>query len=77
MPDIMIRCPEHGVTISTRISTDVVQFETLPDVAVPCHCPACHRTHYWRPKEAWVQGANKLMANGKGTYTPKTRQPIP
>jgi hypothetical protein len=57
MPDIMIRCPLEAVTVSTGISTDTVQFESLPDCAVPLHCPACHKTHYWRPGDAWVFGS--------------------
>jgi len=56
MPAIMIRCPVHAVIISTGLSTDTVQFDSLPDCAIPLHCSACQKTHHWRPRNAWVFG---------------------
>jgi hypothetical protein len=58
MPDIMIRCPTNAVTVSTGLSTNTVQFDSLPDRAIPLDCPACHTVHRWRPRDAWVQGAS-------------------
>jgi hypothetical protein len=57
MPDIMIRCPVSAVTVSTGLSTGTVQFDSLPDRAIPLDCPACHTVHRWRPRDAWVEGA--------------------
>jgi hypothetical protein len=57
MPDIMVRCPVHSVTVSTGLSTDTVQFDSLPDCAIPLACPACGTAHRWRPRDAWVQGS--------------------
>jgi hypothetical protein len=63
MPDIMIRCPQNAVTVSTGISTNTVQFDSLPDCAIPLDCPACHTVHRWRPRDAWVNGSlRKPMA---------------
>ena len=59
MPAIMIRCPVHGVTLSTGLSTDSVQFESLPDCAIPLRCPACQTIHSWRPRDAWVFGSSE------------------
>jgi len=62
MPDIMVRCPVHSVTVSTGLSTGTVQFDSLPDCAIPLACPACSTTHRWRPRDAWVQGSpSKLV----------------
>jgi hypothetical protein len=59
MPDIMIRCPRHGVTSSTGLSTDTVVFETLPDCVIPLRRQACNETHVWRPAEAFVPGPSR------------------
>ena len=58
MPDIMIRCCNRAVIVSTGLSTNTVQFELLPDRAVPLQCHACGKTHHWRPRDAWVHGRN-------------------
>jgi hypothetical protein len=67
MPDIMLRCPVQSAAVSTGLSTDTVQFESLPDCAIPFQCHACDGVHYWRPRDAWVHGsAGKAPArNGK------------
>ena len=57
MPDIMVRCPVHSVTVSTGLSTGTVQFDSLPDCTIPLACPACGQAHRWRPRDAWVQGS--------------------
>lgn len=62
MPLIMIRCPVHAAIIPTGLNTEVVQFKTLPDCAVPLACPACEQTHFWRPKDAWVFGEEPAPA---------------
>jgi hypothetical protein len=60
MPDIMIRCPVLGTTVSTGLSTEAVVFTSLPaNISVPVRCPACKKMHKWKPQDAWVQGELK------------------
>src|SRR5262245_14286591 len=40
--------------VSTELDTDTVQFESLPTLPLPLHCPRCGRTHSWQPRDAWV-----------------------
>jgi hypothetical protein len=54
MPDIMVRCPTVGAAVPTGVTTEVVKFEYIPDIAIPFRCPACLKTHKWRPIMAWV-----------------------
>jgi hypothetical protein len=54
MPDIMVRCPTVGVVVPTGVTTEVVKFESIPDIAIPFRCPACLKMHEWRPITAWV-----------------------
>ena len=54
MPDIMVRCPTIGAVVPTGVTTEVVKFESIPDIAIPFRCPACLKTHTWRPITAWV-----------------------
>ena len=77
MPDIMLQCPVHAVAVSTGLSTDSVQFESLPDCSVPFQCHACNTIHYWRPRDAWVQGCGESRRRTMGgrdhsgaNYTP-------
>jgi hypothetical protein len=57
MPDIMIRCPALGTTVSTGLSTEAIIFASLPaNLAVPLQCPACGRVHKWNRGDAWVSG---------------------
>jgi endogenous inhibitor of DNA gyrase (YacG/DUF329 family) len=51
---IFINCPSTGKPVSTRLKTQSVIFESLPAVAVPLRCPACGKTHEWKPAEAWI-----------------------
>jgi hypothetical protein len=66
MPDVMIRCPVELATISTGLSTDTVQFESLPNCAVPLQCQACGGVHFWRPGDAWVHGSPHKPARRNG-----------
>jgi hypothetical protein len=54
MPDIMVLCPTVGAVVPTGVTTEVVKFESILDVAIPFRCPACLKTHKWRPIMAWV-----------------------
>lgn len=62
----MIRCPIEKAIISTGLSTDAVQFDSLPDCAVPLQCEACGQVHFWRPSDAWVHGAARKPTGGNG-----------
>ena len=54
MPDIMIRCPKLRTVVPTGLTTETVKFESIPNIAIPFRCPACQKTHKWRPGDAWV-----------------------
>ena len=66
MPDVMIQCPVENATISTGLSTDTVQFESLPDCAVPLRCHICGQVHFWRPRDAWVHGKERNPTRHNG-----------
>jgi hypothetical protein len=51
---IFINCPSTGMPVPTGLKTASVIFESLPPVAVPLSCPACGKTHKWKPAEAWI-----------------------
>jgi hypothetical protein len=51
---IYIKCPGTGEPVSTGLNTKSVVFESLPSTLVPLRCPACGKTHKWRPDDAWV-----------------------
>ena len=68
MPNILILCPVRAEPVQTGLDTETVNFETLPPLAMPLHCPACGQTHYWQPAGAWVNKPNSpgaLTINGK------------
>jgi len=54
MAAVLTRCPRTGGIISTGITTDMVQFDSLPNVAVPISCPICGTTHIWKPSTSWI-----------------------
>jgi hypothetical protein len=51
---IFTKCPTTGLPVSTGLKADSVIFESLPPVAIPLCCPACGKTHRWKPAEAWI-----------------------
>jgi hypothetical protein len=65
MAKIMIQCPNFRKPVSTGVDTDSIVFKTLPNVPFPVKCPACGKTHRWKPKEAWVDGERKPRRNGR------------
>ena len=70
MADIVTRCPYTGRMISTGLTTWVVRFDTLPNVPIPIVCPACGKTHYWSPMNAWTddfKGPQRVSHNGHTT----------
>src|SRR3974390_2455 len=54
MADVLTRCARTGSVIPTGITTDMVQFDSLPDVAIPISCPICGTTHVWKPSTSWI-----------------------
>ena len=58
MASIITRCPATLRLISTGLRTEMVNFDSLPDVAVPVCCPECGEKHRWRPADAWVEDVN-------------------
>jgi hypothetical protein len=57
MPEIMIRCPVFGTSVSTGLTTEAIKFESLSALQIPMRCPACLRNHKWERKDAWIDGA--------------------
>ena len=74
MPDILIHCPMTGQAVPTRLGTEVVIFETLPDIPPPLKCPRCGQMHFWKPKEAWVGRSAELTRHQTEPHT--VRRPI-
>jgi hypothetical protein len=67
MPDIVIRCILTGREVPTGLTTQDIQFETLPkDIEMSVGCPFCQRTHSWTPKDAWVKGKKKRSIRENG-----------
>ena len=62
MPDIMVRCPTLGAGVSTGLTTEVVKFESIPDIPIPFKCPGCRKMHNWRPITAWVDKDRRRQA---------------
>jgi hypothetical protein len=60
MPRIMITCPIYGKAIETGLTSEQVILDTLSDVTIPVHCPACLKVHKWRPMDAWIEGLEHL-----------------
>jgi hypothetical protein len=54
MAAVLTRCPRTGSIIPTGIITDMVQFDSLPNVAIPIFCPNCGKTHIWKPSTSWI-----------------------
>ena len=52
--DIFIRCPATGRPVPTGLHTATVVFDTLPNIQMRMHCPACHKDHWWSCTSAWV-----------------------
>lgn len=56
MSAIMTRCSKTGRPVKTGITTHMVHFSSLPDVAIPMRCPLCGGGHRWKPSDAWIEG---------------------
>jgi hypothetical protein len=57
MPNIMIMCPILKIPVSTGLTAEAILFKSLPtDLEVPLRCPACKKLHWWKPRNAWVDG---------------------
>jgi hypothetical protein len=52
----------------TGITTGMVQFNSLPNIAIPILCPICGTTHTWKPSNSWIADSDRFYAgypNGK------------
>jgi hypothetical protein len=58
MPEIVIRCPTFGRAVPTGLRTETILLDSLGDLSIPRHCPACLRVHKWQRKDAWVDPSN-------------------
>ena len=77
MPDIMICCPLFGTSVPTGLSTEMIVFASLPNVATPLRCPACRKMHRWKPKDAWVEGEAKPKGAARKLKTEKGPRQAP
>jgi hypothetical protein len=62
MADVLTRGPRTGGVIPTGVTTDMVQFDSLPNVAVPISCPLCGTTHTWKPSTSWIADNDRFYA---------------
>jgi hypothetical protein len=51
---IFIKCPRTLTKVATGLRTQWVVFHSLPPIEMSLLCPACHQTHKWKSKDAWV-----------------------
>ena len=64
MLEILISCPMTGKPLQTGLDTATVNFEDLPNLALPVVCPHCRQVHLWKPSDAWVwQGESPQTKN--------------
>ena len=70
MGRIMTMCPTTQRAIPTGLRTNMVVFETLPDVAVPVSCSECGEQHQWRPSRAWVALPYQFSNSSYPTWFP-------
>ena len=62
MPKIMIRCPIMGRAVPTGLTTEMIVFDSIEaDLEIPLNCPACLKTHKWKPREAWIDKADSTL----------------
>ena len=58
MPKIMIRCPIKRRAVPTGLTTEMIVFDSLDaDLEMSLKCPACLKTHKWKPTETWIDKA--------------------
>jgi len=62
MTHILTRCPIIGCGVQTGITTQMVNFNSLPNVAVMMHCAACGGDHSWKPSDAWMETDDALSS---------------
>jgi hypothetical protein len=60
--EILTHCPQTGLEVPTGLDTQMVVFRSLPNVAIPLHCPACRQVHVWTPAEAWIGNRKAELA---------------
>jgi hypothetical protein len=51
---IMIRCPVFDRAVSTGLTTDAIQLDSI-DIPLTLRCPACLRFHKWKQSDAWIE----------------------
>jgi hypothetical protein len=70
MTDILVRCPQTGIAVSTGLKAEWVVVASLP-LTIPLRCPSCGGTHHWKPSEAWIgapphQDSNQFISDRRG-----------
>jgi hypothetical protein len=60
--EILTRCPQARLEVPTGLDTHMVVFRSLPNVAIPLHCPAWRQVHVWTPAEAWIGNRKAELA---------------
>ena len=58
----MIRCPIFDRAVPTGLTTEMIVFDSIEaDLEIPLNCPACLKTHKWKPREAWIDKADSTL----------------
>jgi hypothetical protein len=75
MPDIVILCPLTAIEAPTGLTTEVVQFDTLPKhLAMQFRCPHCKQIHAWSPQSAWVTTSQSSKPSQIGLQNRRIRE---
>ena len=62
----MIRCPIFDRAVPTGLTTEMIVFDSIEaDLEIPLNCPACLKTHKWKPREAWIDEAGRESEEGR------------
>jgi len=54
MARILIRCPTFDKSVPTGLTTNMIKLDAL-DITLTVRCPACHKIHKWKQKDAWIE----------------------
>jgi hypothetical protein len=66
MYNVMVKCPETGLDVSTGIVTDEQTFNRLPASVSSMHCPHCGVAHAWSSRNAWLEGTRPVSTPPAG-----------
>ena len=56
MPNVLIKCPETGKTVSTMLRMKPTELDSLAGPRA-FRCPKCGQIHSWTKADAWLEPA--------------------